>query len=221
LNKNAYVLFTRVPVPNKVKTRLHSVLSGEEACEMQHAILLDCFVKFEDLKEQGIDLLLAYSDEGDPSQLLIDLPKAFNPFRQKGKTIGQRMDHAMTSLFTKGYEKVVLTGSDIPNLNSNTIKSAFEQMTDITFGPSPDGGYYLVGCNKHIELSRIFEKKIPWGEKDVLGETLKNLADYEVTLLPAIKDIDFPDDLKEIQHDLNDENFYFCQWLENNRGVLD
>lgn len=51
MNKCAYILFTRVPVPNKVKTRLQSLLSGEEACQVQQEILLDSFQKFEGLNE--------------------------------------------------------------------------------------------------------------------------------------------------------------------------
>ena len=78
MNKCAYILFTRVPVPNKVKTRLQSLLSGEEACQVQQEILQDSFQKFDCLNEYGIDLYLAYSDEGDPSSLLSTLPKNFH-----------------------------------------------------------------------------------------------------------------------------------------------
>lgn len=221
MNKQAYILFTRVPVPNKVKTRLQSLLSGEEACQVQQRILQDSFVKFQQLREGGVDLYLAYSDEGDPTELLTALPESFQPFQQHGKTIGERMNHAMKTVFEKNYEQVVLTGSDIPNLNTKTIQSAFNQMRDVVLGPSPDGGYYLVGCTRSIDLTPIFEASIGWGKSDVLKETLRLLMDFDVTLLASLQDIDYSTDLKMIRYNLKDENQSLRHWLEENRGILE
>lgn len=220
MNKCAYILFTRVPVPNKVKTRLQSLLSGEEACQVQQEILQDSFQKFERLNEYGIDLYLAYSDEGNPSSLLSTLPKNFHSFQQYGATIGQRMNHAIKFIFAKGYEKVLLTGSDIPNLDTKIIRSAFHQMREIVFGPSQDGGYYLVGCTQSIDLTPIFETNISWGKSEVLKQTLQHLTDYQVDFLSPLQDVDYPEDLKMLQHDLKKENQYLMYWLEENRGLL-
>lgn len=221
MNKKAYILFTRVPVPNKVKTRLQSLLTGEEACQVQQRILQDSFVKFQPLSETGVDLYLAYSDEGDPTELLTALPKSFHSFQQHGKTIGERMNHAMKYVLKMGYEQIILTGSDIPNLNTSTIQAAFNQMRDVVLGPSPDGGYYLVGCTQSIDLTPIFETNIGWGKSEVLKETLRLLTDFDVTLLASLQDIDYPSDLKGIRIDLKEENLYFKHWLEENRGILE
>lgn len=221
MNKKAYILFTRVPIPNKVKTRLQSLLSGEEACQVQKRLLQDQISKFSSLNREGIDLFVAYSDEGDPSELLIALPGVFQTFGQKGMTIGERMNHAMRTVYAKGYEKVVLTGSDIPNLSSEIICSAFDRMQEVVFGPSPDGGYYLVGAQKSIDLTPIFEADIAWGKKDVLKETLKLLREVDVALLSPLKDIDYPTDLKAIRRDLALENRYLRAWLDENRRLLE
>ncbi|WP_137663972.1 TIGR04282 family arsenosugar biosynthesis glycosyltransferase [Enterococcus hulanensis] len=221
MNKHAYILFTRVPVPNKVKTRLQSLLSGEEACQVQLKILQDSFLKFDCLSNEGIDLYLAYSDEGDPTSLLSILPNSFTAFPQKGQTIGQRMNHAMKYIAAKGYDKVVLTGSDIPNLNSEIIVAAFDQMREVVLGPSPDGGYYLIGCSQEVDLTPIFETDITWGKSEVLNETLARLTGVEVVLLPQLQDIDFPIDLKKIRYELKEENHHFQHWLKENRGLLE
>lgn len=221
MNKSAYILFTRVPVPNKVKTRLQSLLSGEEACQVQHQILQDSFTKFERLSMQGVDLYLAYSDEGDPAELFLTMPESFHAFEQQGKTIGQRMNHALKFVFAKGYEKVVLTGSDIPNLNARTIQSALDQIQDVVIGPSSDGGYYLIGSRCGIDLTPIFETNIAWGKNEVLKATLQRLTAYNVALLSPLQDIDYPSDLKRIYPELRTENHYLLQWLEKNRGVLE
>lgn len=221
MNKQAYILFTRVPIPNKVKTRLQSLLSGEEACQIQQRMLQDSFTKFQRLTERGIDLYLAYSDEGDPTELLAVLPESFHAFQQQGRTIGERMNHAMKTVFAKNYEQIVLTGSDIPNLNTETIQLAFAKMRDIVLGPSLDGGYYLVGCRQSVDLTPIFQTKIAWGKRDVLKETLQLLRNFDVYLLPFLQDIDDPADLKKVCFDLKEENQYLRHWLEENRGILE
>ncbi|MGO3602123.1 MAG: TIGR04282 family arsenosugar biosynthesis glycosyltransferase [Enterococcus malodoratus] len=221
MNKHAYILFTRVPIPNKVKTRLQSSLSGKEACEVQLRMLRDSFIKFEQLSEQGIDLYLAYSDEGDPTPLISALPESFNSFSQEGQTIGERMDHAIKHVLAIGYEKVILTGSDIPNLTNEIIQTAFEQMQEIVLGPSLDGGYYLIGCTRGIDLSAIFETNISWGKSDVLAATLKRLTGFEVSFVSPLQDIDYPVDLKRIHNELVEGNYYLSDWLEKNRGLLE
>lgn len=111
------------------------------------------------------------------------------------------MNHAMKHLFGKGYEKVVLTGSDIPNLNAEIVFDAFTQMQEVVLGPSPDGGYYLIGCYQEIDLTPIFETDIDWGESEVLNETLTRLPGIDVTLLSPLQDIDYPIDLKKFAMD--------------------
>lgn len=220
MNKQAYILFTRVPVPNKVKTRLQSRLTGTEASQVQLRMLQDSFEKFASLADQGINLFLAYSDEGSPDSLIQLMPKSFKAFPQKGQTIGERMKQALATVFSLGYQKVILTGSDIPNLTAELIVSAFDQMSEVVLGPSPDGGYYLVGATEKVNVTPIFDAPITWGKSEVLTETLKLLSKYQVALLEPLEDMDHPADLQAIQSQLNQENAYFGDWLKENRGLF-
>lgn len=220
MNKQAYILFTRVPIPNKVKTRLQSRLTGTKASQAQLRMLQDSFKKFSPLVNQGIDLFLAYSDEGSPDSLIQLMPISFKAFPQKGPTIGERMKQALSTVFSLGYQKVVLTGSDIPNLTAELITSAFDQMSEVVLGPSPDGGYYLVGATETVNLAPIFDAPITWGKNEVLTETLKLLRKYQVALLEPLEDMDHPADLQAIQSQLNQENTNFGDWLKENRGLF-
>ncbi|MGO2638152.1 MAG: TIGR04282 family arsenosugar biosynthesis glycosyltransferase [Enterococcus viikkiensis] len=220
MNKQAYILFTRVPIPNKVKTRLQSRLTGTKASQAQLRMLQDSFKKFSPLVNQGIDLFLAYSDEGSPDSLIQLMPICFKSFPQKGPTIGERMKQALATVFSLGYQKVVLTGSDIPNLTAELITSAFDQMSEVVLGPSPDGGYYLVGATEIVNLAPIFDAPITWGKSEVLTETLKLLRKYQVALLEPLEDMDHPADLQAIQSQLNQENTNFGDWLKENRGLF-
>lgn len=220
MNKKAYILFTRIPIPNKVKTRLQSRLTGTEASQVQLRMLQDSFKKFVPLADEGIDLFLAYSDEGSPHSLIQLMPTSFKAFPQKGKTIGERMKQALATVFSLGYQKVILTGSDIPNLSAELIVAAFNQMKEVVLGPSPDGGYYLVGVIEKVTIAQIFDAPIAWGKSDVLTETLKQLRNYHVALLEPLEDMDHPADLQAIQSQLNQENTYFGDWLKKNRGLF-
>lgn len=220
MNKQAYILFTRVPIPNKVKTRLQSRLTGTKASQAQLRMLQDSFKKFSPLVNQGIDLFLAYSDEGSPDSLIQLMPICFKAFPQKGPTIGERMKQALATVFSLGYQKVVLTGSDIPNLTAELITSAFDQMSEVVLGPSHDGGYYLVGATEIVNLAPIFDAPITWGKSEVLTETLKLLRKYQVALLEPLEDMDHPADLQAIQSQLNQENTNFGDWLKENRGLF-
>lgn len=220
MNKKAYILFTRIPTPNKVKTRLQPKLTGEEAAQVQLELLKDNFIKFETLKNNGIDLFLAYSDEADPTIFLKSLPENFESFPQIGETIGDRMDNAIKTIFAKGYEQVILTGSDIPNLNQKIIQQAFANLEEVVIGPSADGGYYLIGSTSLIDLSPIFQSKINWGKQAVLQTTIAILSKSKIYLLPTLKDIDYPEDLLEVTEHSGKDNHFFNRWVEENRGRI-
>ena len=111
--------------------------------------------------------------------------------------IGQRMYHAINLLNTIGYEKVSVIGTDIPDLEGQTIYEAFEQLElhDIVIGPAMDGGYYLIGM-KAADI-RVFTD-ISWSTGKVLSQTIKIIESLGLNhyLLKTYRDIDRPDDLK-------------------------
>ena len=70
--------------------------------------------------------------------------------------------------------------------------AALEQH-DFVLGPTPDGGYYLLGMN-HFEPS-VF-REIEWSTETVREKTLKRIHDLDksVFLLPELNDIDEAED---------------------------
>ena len=98
--------------------------------------------------------------------------------------------------FEAGYQKVILIGSDLPNISKEIIDSGFESLTNnkIVFGPAEDGGYYLIGMSK---MNRsIFEDK-PWSQSELLTITLDQLKEQQqpVGLIETLNDIDTFEDL--------------------------
>jgi rSAM/selenodomain-associated transferase 1 len=114
------------------------------------------------------------------------------------------MANAFSDLFGLGYEKVMIIGSDLLDLNQSHIEHAFEQLNqhDVVIGPSKDGGYYLLGMK--IMHESIFKNKA-WGKETVLKDTLLDLQNSDVELLEELNDIDTFDDMK---HYKQLERFY-------------
>ncbi len=128
-------------------------------------------------------------------------------FRKKlqyGTDLGSRMENAFSELFNLDYEKVIIIGSDLLDLDQQLIEHAFDQLAsnDVVIGPSKDGGYYLLGL-KMIHHN-IFKNK-PWGTESVLKNTLNDLQNCKVELLEELIDIDTFEDMK---HYKQLEQFY-------------
>lgn len=193
---NALILMTRIPIPGKTKTRLMGLLTGEECARIHYSFLLDLFSVCNLLKHK-MDIYITYTPEGNPSTLKNILPEYIEAFPQQGKNLGERMSNAIKKLLNK-YNKVILIGTDIPELQHNHIEEAFDVLdyNDICFGPTVDGGYYLVGMkNAHED---IFNNNIAWGKKSVLEGTIgiANRKGLKVGLCSKCRDIDTKDDLK-------------------------
>lgn len=194
--KNAYIIMTRIPIANKTKTRLMPNLSGTQCANIHKAFLKDLFNMAYELKDY-CDIYVSYLKEGDLQQLLSITPSFIKTFPQQGNSLGEKMNNSLNYLFSKGYSKVVLTGSDIPSLNKDTILTSFDFLNtkDITIGPTVDGGYYLIGSKSPI--NNILLSPITFGCCTVLENTLNIIKNNKksVAILKEFRDIDTFDDL--------------------------
>lgn len=212
-NNQAYIIFTRIPTPGKCKTRLIPTYSGQEASDLQGDLLADLLASVANLPAAGIDVFVAYSDEQDPTNFLDSLPDTVQAFAQHGENIGERMNNAMATVFAAGYQEVVLTGSDLPELTAQTIRRAFAVMKEIVIGPSADGGYYLIGAQRGVDLAPLFTAQIDWGQSTVLQSTLRAVTRHDVQFLDAQLDVDTPDDLERVKQHLDHHNQQFQYWF--------
>ncbi|WP_296383313.1 TIGR04282 family arsenosugar biosynthesis glycosyltransferase [Winogradskyella sp.] len=115
---------------------------------------------------------------------------------QNGIDLGERMLNAFKDGFKAGYKKIVLIGSDLPDLNATHITNGIKALndSDVVFGPAEDGGYYLVGLSK--PNTSIFTNK-PWSQPNLLNKTLQELQKLQVSVstLEPLNDIDTYEDL--------------------------
>lgn len=119
------------------------------------------------------------------------------PYRlQSAGDLGVRMHQAFLQAFQDGMKKVVIVGTDCPELSDLLVREAFQRLdnNEVVLGPAKDGGYYLIGLKRLVE--EIF-REIPWGTGKVLEKTLRIAGNLRipVSLLEPLDDVDRPEDL--------------------------
>lgn len=187
--KNALIIFVRNPELGKVKTRLAAQIGNELALKIYMKLLQHTKLVASEVKADKF----VFSSE----TLSEDWP-GYTVKYQSGVTLGDKMKHAFEYLFTRGYSKVVIIGSDCPGLTASHINEAFLSMEnyDISLGPAQDGGYYLLGMKKmHLE---IFDGK-SWSSAKLFKETINTLDDLNLTynILETLIDVDEEQDIPE------------------------
>lgn len=189
-SKNLLLIFTRNPVLGKCKTRLATKVGDETALKI-YKFLLQHTVDF--TKNLAAVKLVYYSEEIWRNDIW---DSTFYEKRlQSGQDLGIRMANAFQDGFASGFEKIIVIGSDMHDLQQSDIEAAFSSLEKNNFviGPADDGGYYLLGMNTF--KAELFQNKA-WGTSTVLKATLKDLRDEKVTLLDVRNDIDLYEDIE-------------------------
>jgi rSAM/selenodomain-associated transferase 1 len=197
--KKSLIIFAREPVPGQVKTRLAASIGELAAAELYETMLLTVLHTCSTLVDVETVVYWACEEKSLPS-----LAERYqcNSRYQNGGDLGQRMAAAFADMFAEGYDRCCIIGSDAPDLPLSYILQAYRLLelpqTDVVFGPSMDGGYYLLGQRR--VWPQLFTD-IPWSSKRVLEQSLKAAQNsgLSVTLLPQWQDIDTVEDLKAYQ----------------------
>jgi len=195
------IIFGRYPVPGKTKTRLIPTIGPAGAADLQRRLTEKtletvnsfatersmevefCFEGGNRLKMRrwlGSDIILSEQGQGD---------------------LGERMEVAFLEAFRAGCGRVVLMGTDIPELRSDHLKETLYALMeyDLVLGPSTDGGYWLIGLKHTADLFQ----GVSWGTEKVLGQTvaLANQQGIKIHLLQLLSDIDTEEDLSRWRPD--------------------
>jgi uncharacterized protein len=190
------IIFAKEPTPGQVKTRLTPPLSPEMTCRLYQCFLEDIIE--ETVRLPGMEPALAYTPAGARGFFQDLAPPGLRLVAQEGRDLGERQARAFAWGFAGGFDTVLLRGSDTPDLPGDIMLEAKEKLSagpaQVVLGPSPDGGYYLIGLK--TLYPRLFEG-LSWSSGSVLAETLSRARelDLNVHLLPSWRDIDTYADL--------------------------
>lgn len=189
------VVFVKCPQKGLVKSRLAEESNSEIAITLYRHFVLDLLDTF-DL--ESYRLKIYFTPSGALKSVSAWLGEKYEYLPQRGKDLGERMANAFSEMFCEGFSKVVLIGSDLPDLTRAIIDAAYAfDGYDAVIGPTVDGGYYLIGFTCDTFAPEIFDG-IPWGTNRVFGDTMKIFKSkkYRVNVLPIQRDIDRLEDLR-------------------------
>ena len=191
------IVMTRIPELGRAKTRLIPAL-GETGANAVHTALMqrtlatasNACVRFQ------ADIEVRYSG---PENKLDSVPgrapdQHWRP--QSDGHLGQRLIDAFQAAFSEGAERVLIIGTDCPQLTETHLAEAWQRLasSDVVLGPAADGGYYLLGLTQ--PQPELFQG-IDWGTDSVLQATRERCRDIKLSasLLNTLSDVDEPEDL--------------------------
>lgn len=196
----ALAIFAKAPHPGAVKTRLVPPLTLEQAAQLQSALVEDTLRRLAELPL--VRYLACAPNIRDPFFKACADRYGTRLIAQGTGDLGQRMRRVATTLLTR-HRKVLLIGTDSPTIPLDFVTQAEQRLetSDLVFGPSEDGGYYLLGQRR---LYREIFDGVTWGGADVLADTLAKLDPSVVAIIPSWYDVDRPSDLTRLAADLTD-----------------
>jgi len=208
MDNRCVLLFVKYPTRGQVKTRLTAELGTTAAVELYRNFILDILFT---LRELRIPFKIFYYPGSAKEKLAEWLGEQYSYTPQSGENLGERMKNAFLQTFSDNFSRVVIIGSDIPDLPADFISQAFGalQSHDAVIGPSNDGGYYLIGFSQTHLLPEAFEG-ILWGRNSVFMQTVDILNEHfrSVYLLPEWYDVDTLADLNDLVARNKDTDFH-------------
>jgi len=191
------IIFSRYPIPGRTKTRLIPELGRAGAADLQRKLTETTFRTAQDMAAHDGARVEVRFDGGNHRKMRQWLgPDAIYSIQPQGN-LGDRMLTAFEEAFQQGCRRVLLIGSDIPELTKDHLSKAFDALNthELVLGPGTDGGYWLVGMKYPID---IFQG-VDWGTDAVLNQTLETAGrtGLRTCLLDPLTDIDTFDDLEK------------------------
>ncbi|MFW6334868.1 MAG: TIGR04282 family arsenosugar biosynthesis glycosyltransferase [Desulfosalsimonas sp.] len=174
IDSGCMILFVKAPAVGRVKTRLAESIGGRAALFLYRAFVEDIL---DAISATDLRLRIFYYPPEDGGLVRRWIGGGPRLFAQQGDDLGARMHDAFCRTAQEGFERIVLAGSDIPEIDESIIKAAFSALEThpAVIGPAEDGGYYLVGLRAESVCRQVFSG-IDWGTDRVLDQSLERFG---------------------------------------------
>jgi hypothetical protein len=190
---DAVLVFVRAPQAGRVKTRLAAGIGAPAALRVYVRLAEHALAQ---ARASGATVRVHFTpaDAGDAVRAWLGPGAEYLP--QAEGDLGERMRSAFDAAFAAGFRRVVIIGSDLPDLSAELLGRAFSLLDghEAVLGPARDGGYYLLGLRRPVR--EVFSG-IAWSTGEVLAATVARLRTMgiEPALLETLSDLDEEGDL--------------------------
>lgn len=189
------LLLVKYPTEGQVKSRLTRQLPGNLVVALYRNFVIDILSM---LTRSDIPFLILFHPSDARTHFERWLGTHYEYVPQRGNTLGERLKNGLMHAFTSGCRNALVLASDVPDVPVEVLHeaSAAFAKSEVVIGPSPDGGYYLIGFRRSTFTPAVFDD-IPWGQSTVFRETMNRVRNVKrrVHLLPQWRDIDTLEDL--------------------------
>lgn len=182
----------KFPRAGEVNTRMIPDIGAEKAAMVHQRMAEHTIEKVNDFAQAQTTVYIANCTDAEASEWLGGTEYRF----QEGSGLGERMANAVERSMKKNIEKVLIVGTDCPDLGAEVFEQALSALdgSDVVYVPAHDGGYVLIGMSK---LHHVAFQNIDWGSAEVLSQSLKQLDAHKISykLLDEKYDVDFAKDI--------------------------
>jgi len=193
------VILTKAPIPGKSKTRLAAGknMDNHSAATVSAGLIHKTFA--EHLSRENYDTVVSVEHKSHVSIMKKLYDHRDYKVQPQHSDLGRRMSDTIKDNLS-AYENVILIGSDCPGITHATINEAITalQKTDTVLGQATDGGFYLIGMNRHADIF----SGVQYSTGKERAQTIEKISEQEISL-----------SLLEFLTDIDTEKDYF-DWLD-------
>jgi len=132
-------------------------------------------------------------------------PKELQRVDQGTGDLGQRMKRLLAHF---KMTPAVIIGSDIPQIKKHDIVETFKLLSknQFVFGPSTDGGFWLVGAPRCVSLPDSIFTNCRWSTEFALMDAKRSLSDRRYEDVVTLSDVDDVNDLLKLGFAMTTKN---------------
>jgi rSAM/selenodomain-associated transferase 1 len=191
------VVMAKAPHAGLAKTRLAPALGAAGAAKLAARMLDHALAQALQAQVGPVELCVT-PDRGDAAFDTLAARHAIALTAQGMGDLGARMQRALERGIRQQGQALVM-GTDIPQLDAAVLRTAAAALDshDAVIVPALDGGFVLLGLRRCPDGLLA---GLAWSHAGVLAQTLQRLQAHRLTVLqlPALADIDTPDDLHHL-----------------------
>ncbi len=180
--KPLVVIFARAPRYGAVKTRLAREIGDDETLRFYRPALANLVRRM--ARDRHFDVVLATTPDGVHD----GWPRGVQRISQGSGDLGRRMVRALRAA---GARPAVVIGSDIPDITTAHVRTAFAALGSAPFvlGPASDGGYWLIGAKHPQRMQGDTLDGVRWSGPHAMEDTAARLG-ATALLTVVLDDID-------------------------------
>jgi uncharacterized protein len=194
---DALYIIAKAPRVGLAKTRLGRIIGPEAAVTLYRAFLQDLGARFAAAPFE-CGWYVTPANAWDDISPLVGWSEVRILLQSEGD-LTERQRELFLGAAARGEERVVLMASDSPHLTVEVVEQAFRELDrhDLVFGPTYDGGYYLIGMRGWHDVFHGLSMSVGTELDNIIARA--EHAGLSVQRVEATFDVDEVEDLEHLR----------------------